>query len=50
MFGENFYLLPRSFYLTVICNKIQLLEKFHFEFLHVFNFPCTLNKDVSSCR
>ena len=26
----------------------QLLETFHFEFLHVFNFFCILDKEASS--
>ena len=33
--------------MTVICN--QLIKKFHFEFLHVFNFFCAWNKEVNSC-
>ena len=41
MFGENYYLQPYNFYMIVIYK--QLLEKFHFEFLHVFNFSCTGN-------
>ena len=41
MFGENYYLQPYNFYMIVIYK--QLLEKFHFEFLHVFNFSCTWN-------
>ena len=28
----------------------QLLENFFFEFLYVFNFPCTSSKEASSCR
>ena len=35
MFGENYYLQPYNFYMIVIYK--QLLEKFHFELLHVFN-------------
>ena len=26
------------------------LGKYHFEFLHVFNFSCTWHKKTSSCR
>ena len=36
MFRESYCMWPHNFYMTIICK--QLFEKFHFEFLHVFNF------------
>ena len=48
MFSENYYMEPYNFYMTVIYK--QLLEKFHFQFLYVFNISCTCNKEASSCR
>ena len=37
MFRENYHMQPYNFYMTEICK--QLLKKFHFKFLHIFNFP-----------
>ena len=46
MFGENYYMWPYNFYVTVICK--QLLKMFYFEFSHVFNYFCTWNKEARS--